>query len=79
MRNPGSCNSCFGVNIGPTRVAVSPVGTFPAVGPGRGGMQHYALRITLPPQIPRSDRLSFYPLNAHSGAEAFTRRERTCY
>ena len=26
----------LGVNIVPTRVAVSPVGTFPIVGPGRG-------------------------------------------
>ena len=30
----------FGINIGPTRVAVSPVGTLPSVGPSRGGLQH---------------------------------------
>ena len=36
----------FGVNIGPTKVVVSPVGTLPAMGPGHGDLQHYALRIT---------------------------------
>ena len=33
------CNDFMNV-IGPTRAAVSPVGTLPAVGPGCGGLQH---------------------------------------
>ena len=35
----------FGVIIGPTRVAVSPVGMLPTVGLSRGGLQHYKIRI----------------------------------
>ena len=36
----------FGVNIRPTRVVVSLVGTLLAVGPSCGGLQHCALRIS---------------------------------
>ena len=49
----------FGVNIGPTRVTISPVGTLPTVGPNRGGLQHCALRIT--------SNLGFSPLFKKNG------------
>ena len=39
------CNIPFGVDIGPTKVAVSPVGTIPDVDPDHGGLWHCTLRI----------------------------------
>ena len=52
----------FGVNIGPTRVAISPVGMLVAVGPGHGGLQHCALRIMQPVCMHHS---TFFTINRY--------------
>ena len=54
----------FGVNIGPTTVTVSPVGTLLAVGPSHGDLQHCALYIisclTIRPSLLFCSDLSFF-------------------